>query len=107
MKFHCIADEDTVRGFRLAGISGQVATTPPAAAAALQSAAAQPDCGIIVLTETIAAFIRPVVDQIRFNREQPLIVVIPGPAGPAQERKSLRLLVQEAIGISLEPAKEN
>ena len=29
MKFYCIADADTVRGFRLAGIAGQVVTTAP------------------------------------------------------------------------------
>ena len=38
MKFYCIADEDTVRGFRLAGVPGQVVTTPQQAAEALSAA---------------------------------------------------------------------
>ena len=107
MKFHCIADEDTVRGFRLAGVPGEVASAAPEAAAAIQAAARRPDCGVIILTEKIADAMRPLVTQLRFERERPLIVVIPGPEGPAEARKSLRQLVQEAVGIRLEPEKGN
>jgi V/A-type H+-transporting ATPase subunit F len=107
MKFHCIADEDTVRGFRLAGVSAEVATTASEATAAVQAATERVDCGVIMLTENIAASIRPLVEQIRSERERPLIVEIPGPEGSTHERKSLRQLVQEAVGIRLEPDKEN
>ena len=107
MKFHCIADEDTVRGFRLAGVSGEVATAAREAAAAVQSATGRLDCGVIILTEKVADAIRPLLNQIRFERERPLIVEIPGPEGAAHERKNLRQLVQEAVGIRLEPEKGN
>jgi V/A-type H+/Na+-transporting ATPase subunit F len=99
VKFFCIADEDTVRGFHLAGITGQVATTAPQAANALEAAVNRADCGIIILTERIAASIRDQVDATRLERTQPLIVEIPGPDGPLTGRKSLREFVQEAIGI--------
>ncbi len=99
MKFCCIADEDTVRGFRLAGVAGQVVSTPAQAAAAVEQAAAQADCGIVILTESVAAGIRQQVDAIRLERERPLIVEIPGPEGPLPGRKSLRQLVQEAVGM--------
>jgi V/A-type H+-transporting ATPase subunit F len=105
MKLCCIADEDTVRGFRLAGVTGVVATAAADAVAAVESAAAQPDCGIIILTEKVADAIRPLVDKIRFERERPLIVEIPGPEGALSGRKNLRQLVQEAVGIHLEPEK--
>ena len=107
MKFHCIADEDTVRGFRLAGVSGEVATDARSAAAAVQAATGQPDCGVIILTEKTADAIRPLLNQIRFERERPLIIEIPGPGGAPHERKNLRQLVQEAVGIRLEPEKGN
>ncbi len=107
MKFHCIADADTVRGFRLAGVSGEVATAASEAVAAVQAATERADCGVIILTEKIAASVRPLVEQIRSERERPLIVEIPGPEGSAHERKNLRQLVQEAVGIRLEPEKEN
>ena len=99
MMFYCIADEDTVRGFRLAGLAGQAVSTAQQAAAAVAAAAARPDCGIIILTERIAASIRPQVDAIRLDRDRPLIVAIPGPEGPLPGRKSLRQFVQEAVGI--------
>ncbi len=99
MKFCCIADEDTVRGFRLAGVAGQVVSTPAQAAAAVEQAVAQADCGIVILTESVAAGIRQQVDAIRLERERPLIVEIPGPEGPLPGRKSLRQLVQEAVGM--------
>lgn len=93
-----------MRGFRLAGVSGEVAT-PLSAAAAVERAAHQPDCGILILTHNIADTIRPLVDQIRFERERPLIVEIPGLEGPLAGRKSLRQLAQEAVGIHLEMEK--
>jgi len=98
VKFFCIADEDTVRGFRLAGIAGQVVNTAEQAAAALQAATTQADCGIIVLTEKVAAGIRQTVEAIRLGRDRPLIVEIPGSEGPLPGRKSLRQFVQEAVG---------
>ncbi len=102
MKFYCIADEDTVRGFRLAGVAGQAVASAPEAAAAVGTAVAQRDCAVIILTETVADSIRPQVERIRFESQQPLIVEIPGPAGPLANRKSLRQLAQEAVGIHIE-----
>ena len=99
MKFFCIADEDTVRGFRLAGIAGQVVSIAEQAAAAVEAATAQADCGIIVLTGKVAAGMRDQLEAIRLARTRPLIVEIPGPEGPLPERKSLRQFVQEAVGI--------
>jgi len=99
VKFFCIADEDTVRGFRLAGIAGQVVTSAEQTAAAVEKATAQTDCGIIVLTERVAASIRRQLETIRLERDRPLVVEIPGPEGPLPGRKSLRQFVQEAVGI--------
>lgn len=107
MKFHCIGDEDTVRGFRLAGVSGSVVHSATEAAATVAAVAAGPDCGIIILTERIADGIRPLVEQIRFERERPLIVEIAGPDGPSRGRKNLLQLVQEAVGLHLNSEKGN
>jgi len=102
VKFYCIADENTVRGFRLAGVSGQVVNTASEAAMALATATARRDCAIIILTETVAESIRAQVEGMRFESPQPLIVEIPGPAGPLPGRKGLRQLAQEAVGIHFE-----
>jgi V/A-type H+-transporting ATPase subunit F len=102
VKFYCIADEDTVRGFRLAGVSGQAVASAPEAALAIELAAAQPDCAILLLTEKVADSIRPQVERMRLELQQPVIVEIPGPAGPLPGRKSLLQLAQEAVGLHIE-----
>ena len=99
MKFYCIADEDTVRGFRLAGVAGEAVTTAVQAATALAGAVARADCGVVVLTERVAADLHAEVEAIRWDRERPLVVVIAGPEGTLPGRKSLRQIANEAVGI--------
>lgn len=99
MRVFCLADEDTVRGFRLAGVAGESVATPAEAAAVLAREAARPDAGVLLLTESVAASLRDIVDELRWTRSRPLIVEIPGPAGPLPGRRSLRQLVQEAVGL--------
>ena len=101
MTFYCIADEATVRGFRLAGIAGQAVTTAQAAAVAVQQASTGSDCGVIILTDKVAAGIRTQVDCIRFECDRPLVVEIPGPEGASAGSRSLHQLVQEAVGMRL------
>lgn len=101
VKFYCIGDEDTVRGFRLAGVGGQVVLTDQDAQEALRGVAERADVGVVIITDVIAAGIRQEVDAFRLEREQPLLVEIPGPHGPLPGRKTLRQLVQEAVGIRI------
>jgi V/A-type H+-transporting ATPase subunit F len=99
VKFYCIADEDTARGFRLAGIRVHVASTAEQARAAINNAVARTDCAIIIITEKLAVLVRSQIQMIRLGRDYPLIVEIPGPEGPLSGRKSLREFVQEAVGV--------
>ncbi len=101
MKFFCIGDPDTAAGFRLAGVMARVAMTPEQSRAALQEAAALPECGVLIITETLADGIRPYIEAIRREQERPLIVEIPGPGGPLPGRKTLREFVQEAVGMRI------
>lgn len=101
MKFYCIADADTVRGFRLAGVAGETVASEAEAADALDRAARRPDLGIVILTDEVAAGIRDQVDAHRSGRDRPLIVEVPGPGGRMAGRKTLRQFVQEAVGIRI------
>ena len=58
MNFYCIADEDTVRGLRLAGVSGRAVATAQEAGAALAAAIADAENGVIILTQDVAVDIR-------------------------------------------------
>ena len=99
MKLYCVADEDTVRGFRLAGIEGRAVATPAEATAAVDGFAAQADCGVLVLTQDLAESIRPRIETLRHDCERPLVVEIPGPRGARPGHRSLQRVVQEAVGI--------
>ncbi len=99
MKFWCLGDDETVRGFRLVGIQGQVVSTPAETAAALEQAASRLDCAVVLMTERVAETARQQVEAFRSARERPLLVEIPGPDGPLAGRKSLTQLLQEAVGI--------
>jgi V/A-type H+-transporting ATPase subunit F len=99
--FYCIADEDTVRGFRLAGIRGQAVSTAGEASAAIREVVDRGECGVLILTQTVAAGIRDLVETLRLEIDQPLILEIPGPEGPVAERRSLREAVEEAVGLRM------
>lgn len=101
MKFFCIGDDDTVAGFRLAGVEARRATTPGQARAALAEALLEGDCGVVVITEKAADAVRTEIEAIRFEREHPLIVEIPGPQGAMPGRRGLREVVQEALGMRI------
>lgn len=101
MDFYCIADEDTVRGFRLAGVDGQAVASPKEAAEALESTVGRKGLGILIVTDAVAAGIRHEVDAVRAGRGLPLVVEIPGPEGPMPGRKTLRQFIQEAVGIRI------
>ena len=101
MRFYCVADENTARGFRLAGIVTYVAETAEQARGAIDEVSARPDCGVIIITEKLASLIGSHIEMIRLAHGHLLIVEIPGPEGPMPGRKSLRQLVQEAVGVSV------
>jgi vacuolar-type H+-ATPase subunit F/Vma7 len=101
---YCVADEDTVRGFRLAGVPGQAVSTLQETAGAVAAAFERSDCSLLILTEQVAAGLGPRLLALRIERSRPLVVEIPGPRGPASGagRESLRRLVQRVVGTSLE-----
>ncbi len=101
MRFFCIGDDDTVAGFRLAGVTSRAAATPEQAQAAIEEALRNADYGVVIITERLADGVRQLIETIRLERERPLIVEIPGPEGPSPGRRSLRQFVQEAVGMRI------
>jgi len=101
MRLRCIADGDTVRGLRLAGVEGEEAATPEQAREALRRSLQSTDVAVVILTETLAAALEPDIQQARLNRDQPLLVVIPAPSGPLPRRTTLRRQVEMALGVGL------
>ena len=99
MQYFVIGDEDTVLGFRYAGVAGHVADDAAEARAALALACESEEVGTVIITQEVADMIRPDVDDRRLADELPLIVEAPGPAGPAPGRRTLTEMIREAIGV--------
>jgi len=101
MKYFIIGDEDTVLGFGMVGVEGEIAGNGEEAKKAFNLALKDKDVGIIIITERIAETIRPIVDSYIFTQNFPLIVEIPDRNGPLTGRLSIREMVNSAIGIKL------
>jgi V/A-type H+-transporting ATPase subunit F len=93
-----IGDEDTVLGFRCAGVPGVAVKDRPEALAALKSAQ-ESQTGIVILTQEVAAMMQDEVDALRFGSGLPMVVEIPGARGPLAGRKSLSDVIRQAIGV--------
>lgn len=96
-----IGDENAVFGFALLGVTGQVVHSAEEAHNALQHALNDKEIGIIFLTEAWATALQTEVAHHRATMPSPLLIEIPG-SQPVPQHKSLRDLVQEALGIRLE-----
>lgn len=100
MGYLVIGDEQTVTGFRLAGIEGRAARTPYEAREALKAAAAAGEVSVVVITERLASAVKADVDACR-ARGKPLVVEIPDRGGPMEGRKTIRELVKAAVGVTV------
>jgi V/A-type H+-transporting ATPase subunit F len=100
-KLFLIGDEDTVLGFRFAGVRGHVARTPAEAAELFEKAGQDRDVTIVVITERIAEGIRPEISRYTEKRPFPIVVEIPDRSGPSPSRKSPSQIIRETIGISI------
>ncbi len=101
MKLIVIGNQDTVWGFALAGVGGQIVTTPLQMNQAIDSALADPQVGIVLITEDVADMARQRVDYLTVRSATPLFVEIPGPAGPRPDRPTLSEVVRQTIGVRI------
>ena len=99
MEYFVIGDEDTVLGFSLVGVSGIACSGPDEVRAAWAKATEDKEHGVIIITDECADAIRETVDRYLFTMSFPLVVEIPNP-GEGFSR-DLRVLVNEAIGVSI------
>jgi len=101
MKYFVIGDEDTVLGLGMVGVRGLVVYEKEGAKKAFQTALADKEVNIVIITERAADLIRTVVDKYVFLENFPLIVEIPDRRGPIPGRRGIRELVNAAIGVNV------
>ncbi len=101
MKYFAIGDEDAVLGLGMVGVKGRVVHDSDGAKQAFRQALSDKEVGIVIITERVADYIRPIVDKYIFTENFPLIVEVPDRRGSAPGRKGIREMVNAAIGINL------
>jgi V/A-type H+-transporting ATPase subunit F len=98
---HVLGDEETVLGFRLAGIRGTVAERGEGLAEQFRRLISEEKANVVFITERLAAGIRPLVDTYRMRGTFPVVVEIPDAEGPMPGRRSIADLIREAIGFQV------
>ena len=99
MEYFVIGDDDTVLGFSLVGVSGIACSSEDEVKAAWDKALEDKEHAVIIITSDAAAMIRDTVDRYLFSSAFPLVVEIPARSG--NSTTDLRVLVNEAIGVSI------
>ncbi len=102
MKMYLISDNvDTLTGMRLAGVEGCVVHERLELKEALERTLADPEVGIILLTEKFGREFPEIIDDVRLNRKFPLLVEIPDRHGTGRRPDFITAYVNEAIGLRL------
>jgi len=96
-----IGNQDAVWGFALAGVHGKIVTTAKELDQALDAALGGDEFGIVLVTDDVADLDRRRVDMLMARSIKPLVVEIPGPAGPRPDRPSLSELIRQTIGVKI------
>jgi vacuolar-type H+-ATPase subunit F/Vma7 len=96
-----IGSEDAVWGFALAGVRGQVVRTGEEMNLALDTALADKQFKIVLVTEDVANLARQRVDTLKIRSTDPLVIEIPGPAGPDPDQPSLGEIIRRTIGVKI------
>jgi vacuolar-type H+-ATPase subunit F/Vma7 len=96
-----IGSEDAVWGFALAGVRGQVVRTSEELNLALDTSLANKKFKIVLVTEDVADLARQRVDMLKVRSTDPLVIEIPGPAGPSPNQPSLSDVIRRTIGVKI------
>jgi len=101
MKLFVIGDEDTVTGFSLVGVSGEVAHNRDETRTALDKVIREGQVGIVFITEGLCAEMRAELDDLIFGGRFPLVLEIPDRKGSRGQRANIRQIVGRAVGVNV------
>ena len=88
MKITAVTDPDTALAFRLAGVETVSLTRKEEAGSMLEQIAAQPDMGIVLITERLARAAGQKLEKVTHERHLPLFIEIPDTKGSLGKRVS-------------------
>ena len=99
-RIYVIGSREMVLGFSLLGISGYTPNGATETETVLRERFADTETALILIEDQVAAQIPGTVDNLQLSKHFPLVVEIPGPSGPMEE-KSIKEYIAGAIGIRL------
>ena len=99
---YVIGDNDMITGFRLVGVEGAEATSVDEAEQALNKALARSDLAIIIISEEFSTQtqLHDIIDKVRRERRNPLIVELPGSKGKPNPVR-LSDLISKTLGVRM------
>ncbi len=102
MKMFLISDNiDTYTGLRLSGVDGVVVHKKNELKEALDTVLNDKSIGILLITEKLALEFPEIIDDLKLNRKQPLLVEIPDRHGSGRRSDFITSYVNDAIGVKL------
>lgn len=102
MKYFVITDSiDTQVGLRLAGIEGVVVREEQEIRQAIEKAAKDPEIGVLLVTERLAAACADLIAPLKLTAHTPLVVEIPDRHSTGRAKDSITRYIREAIGVKV------
>ena len=102
MKYFVITDStDTQVGLRLAGMEGVVVREEFEVRRAIEQAAKDPEIGVLLITERLAALCADQIAPLKLTAQRPLVVEIPDRHSAGRSSDSITRYIREAIGVKL------
>lgn len=102
MKYFLVSeDARALTGLRLAGVEGQLVSSPAETQAAVRAAEQDSAVAVILITPKTAAMIPATVERLKLSGERPLLAVIPAPDGEGLGPDSIMGMIRQAIGVKL------
>ena len=102
MKYFLISDNvDTLAGMQLVGVRGVVVHEPDEVRTALEKACADPDVGLVLMTDKLVARCADVVFEYKLKRRQPLIVEMPDRHSDSNPGDNIRRYIAEVVGVKI------
>jgi vacuolar-type H+-ATPase subunit F/Vma7 len=99
MSIRVLGSVEMVTAFALAGVGGRAVAHRSELLAALDETERMEGIRVLAVEEGIAAWARDEIDRLKLDARAPLVVEVPGPRGPAEERQTALDLVRRVLGI--------
>jgi V/A-type H+/Na+-transporting ATPase subunit F len=101
MKTIILGDRESVLLFALEGTEGKVVENQNEAIEEIKRIKKARSYGLLIVTEEVAGWASESIMQLRFSKELPLVIDIPGSQGHIQSGKNLAEYIREAVGIRI------